>query len=145
MSIVQEIENSWGWTGIKPDEVVGENDFGNLMVKDVEGQYWRICPEDIYCQVIANDRSELDALSKDQEFLRDWYMQQLVEQAKEHFSPLSEGRKFHLVIPGVLDGEYATSNIKTVSQVEQIRFSGDLGKQIESLPDGAQVQLKVID
>lgn len=145
MSIVQEIENAWGWAGIKPAEVVGENDFGNLMVKDLDGRYWRICPEDVYCTVIANDRAELDVLSRDQEFLHDWYMQQLVAQAKEHLGPLPEGRKYHLVIPGTLGGEYAISNIKTVSLIEQIRFSGDLGKQIETLPDGAQVQLKVID
>lgn len=34
MSLVEEIRQSWGWVGIEPVEVVGENDFGNLIVKD---------------------------------------------------------------------------------------------------------------
>jgi len=145
MSIVEEIKQSWGWVGIEPEVVVGENDFGNLMIKDIEGKYWRLCPEDVYCEVIAQNREELDKLSSDQEFLEDWYMQALVEKAQEHLGPLTEGRKYCLVTPGVLGGEYAISNIKTVPLIELIRFSGDLANQIKDLPDGAQVQLKVVD
>ena len=46
MNILKEVQNAWGWTGIKPLELVDENDFGNLIIKDVRGQYWRLCPED---------------------------------------------------------------------------------------------------
>jgi len=28
MNILKEIKDSWGWVGIDPEEVVGENDFG---------------------------------------------------------------------------------------------------------------------
>ena len=71
MSIIEEIEESWGWVGIEPVEVVGENDFGNLMIKDVKGRYWRLCPEDVYCKIVAQNKVELDRLSTDQEFLED--------------------------------------------------------------------------
>ena len=145
MSIIEEIKESWGWVGIEPEEIVGENDFGNLMIKDAHGRYWRLCPEDVYCEVVANNRDELDALSTNQEFLEDWYMQVLVEQAKEKYGILEEGKKFHLVIPGALGGEYAISNINVAPLIEIIRFSGDIGRQIKELPDGAEVQLKVVD
>lgn len=49
MSIIEKIISSWGWIGIEPDKVVAENDFGNLIIKDVYQQYWRLCPEDVYC------------------------------------------------------------------------------------------------
>jgi hypothetical protein len=145
MNIVEEIKESWGWVGIEPVEVVGENDFGNLMIKDIEGKYWRLCPEDLYCKVVAENRAELDALSTDQEFLADWYMKALVEAAKDKLGPLEEGSKYYMVIPGVLGGEYGISNIETLPLAELIRLSGDLGKQIKDLPDGAQVKLKVVD
>ena len=89
MSIIQEIEESWGWIGIDPIEVVGENDFGNLIIKDSSDSYWRMCPEDVYCEVIANNREELDEISASQEFLEDWNMQRLVEQANKHLGPLT--------------------------------------------------------
>ncbi|OOF12838.1 DUF1851 domain-containing protein [Salinivibrio sp. PR919] len=145
MSIIQEVKDSWGWVGIEPLSIVGENDFGNLMIEDADGKYWRLSPEDVYCEVVANDRDELDRLSQDQDFLEDWYMQALVEQAKESLGELSEGRKYCLVIPGALGGEYGISNIKTAPLVELVRFSGDLAKQIKDLPDGAEIQLRVVD
>lgn len=145
MTIIEAINESWSWSGIEPEDVVGENDFGNLMIRDTHGRYWRLCPEDVYCIVVAENRKELDDLSQNQEFLADWYMTALTEQAKDKFGPLQPGRKYHLAIPGVLGGEYGIENIRTVPQIEQIRFSGDIGRQIKALPDGAKVKLTVID
>ncbi len=143
MDIIDAIKDAWGWTGIQPEEVVGENDFGNLMIRDTQGKYWRLCPEDVYCKVIAENRAALDDLTSDQEFLADWYMTALTEQATEKYGPLPDGRKYHLAIPGVLGGEYGIDNIRTVPQLEQIAFSGDVGRQIAELPEGAQVRLSV--
>ncbi len=145
MNIIEAIKVSWGWVGIEPEEIIGENDFGNLIIKDDSGRYWRLCPEDVYCKIIAENRSELDSLSINQEFLADWYMAALTERAREKLGSLQLGRKYHLVIPGVLGGEYDSSNIRTVPQIEQIHFSGDIGKQIAELPDGAKIQLRVIE
>jgi hypothetical protein len=143
MTIVDEINQSWGWVGISAAEVVGENDFGNLMVRDKDGKYWRLCPEDVYCEVVAATRSELDALSHNQEFLHDWYMKALVDEAEQKLGKLPEGRKYCLKVPGVLGGTYGGDNLGTVPLVELIRFSGDLGRQIRDLPDGAQVKFTV--
>ena len=145
MDLISEIQEAWGWIGLNPVEVIGENDFGNLIIMDADGKYWRLCPEDVYCKVVANTRAELDVLSQDQEFLRDWYMTNLVEDAKESVGPLGPRRKYRLVIPGVLGGQYDISNIKSVPLLELVSFSGDLAKQIRDMPDGQQIELKVID
>jgi hypothetical protein len=145
MNIIEEIKESWGWAGIDPEEIVGENDFGNLMIKDIYGKYWRLCPEDVYCEIVANNRAELDALSTNQEFLEDWNMELLVKQAKEKYGALDEGMKYYLVIPGALGGEYGISNINIAPLVELIRYSGSIGKQLKELPDGAKVELKIVE
>jgi hypothetical protein len=145
MNIVDEIARAWGWVGFWPVEIVGENDFGNLMVKDSDGRYWRLCPEDLYCKIVATDQTELDKLSTNQEFLQDWYMTGLVEKAKEKFGPLSVGRKYCLKIPGAMGGEYGGDNLATISLEELIRASGHLASQIREWPDGSKVRLKIID
>lgn len=145
MSMIAAIKESWGWVGIEPEEVVGENDFGNLIVRDAQGKYWRLCPEDLYCKVVAQNRKELDELSNNQEFLADWYMVALVNEAQSKLGSLQPGRKYHLAIPGALGGAYKADNIHTIEQLEQIRFSGAIGQQIKDLPDGARIQLKVVD
>ncbi len=145
MNLITEIRDSWGWAGINPTEIVDENDFGNLIVRDENGCYWRICNEEVFCVGIAQDHDQLDTLFQKQEFLADWKMVALVDQARKTVGALTEERKYCLVIPSVLGGEYGGSNIKSAPLVEMIRFSGDLGKQIRDLPDGAKIQLNVID
>lgn len=145
MNLVEEIHSAWGWVGIDPVEVVGENDFGNLIVRDADGKYWRLCPEDCSCEVIDVDRQGFDTLSSDQEFLHDWYMRELVSLAHERLGPLPEGRKYCLKIPGIFGGAYGGENLAAISLMELVRFSGDIAKQIHDLPDGAQIKLKVVD
>ena len=55
MNLLDDVRSAWGWTGIKPVELIDENDFGNLILKDVH--------------------------ARDQEFLADWHMGALVGQA----------------------------------------------------------------
>jgi hypothetical protein len=145
MELIEHIERAWSWTGIKPVKVVGENDFGNLMVRDQQGQYWRICPEDLYCKPIAKDRAALDALIQDDEFQEDWAMAALVEEAQAKVGPLGSNRKYCLKIPGLLGGEYGGSNLASISLVELIAVSGDIAFQIKDLPDGAQVQFQIVE
>lgn len=145
MDLVDEIKLAWGWTGIDPVKVVVENEFGNLIIKDSNNSFWRLCPEDVYCTLIAKDKAELDQLLVDPEFVNDWLMESLVIAAEEKLGKLKLGQKYHLTIPGALGGEYAPSNIVSIPQTEQIRFSGDVGNQIETLPDGTQIELKVVE
>lgn len=145
MELLDEVRSAWGWLGIEPVELIGDNDFGNLILKDVRGQYWRLCPEDLYCEVVASSREELDRLSKDQEFLRDWYMHGLVDQAFQRLGALAVGRKYCLKNPSVLGGEYGGDNLGTISHDELIRVSGHIAQQIADLPDGASIKLSISD
>jgi hypothetical protein len=145
MELIAIVKESWGWAGLDPDQIVGDNDFGNLMVKDHSGRYWRLCPEDLYCRVVAESRPELDALSHNQEFLRDWYMNELVAQAKERLGPLRPGYKYCLKIPGLLGGEYGGGNLASIPIGELISASGHIARQVADLPDGAKVRLSIVD
>jgi hypothetical protein len=145
VNLLDEVRSAWGWTGIEPVELMDDNDFGNLILKCVRGQYWRLCPEDLYCEIVASSREELDRLSKDQEFLRDWTMRGLVDQAFQRLGALAPGRKYCLNIPGILGGEYGGDNLGTISHDELIRASGHIAQQIADLPDGASIKLSVSD
>jgi hypothetical protein len=145
MNVLPEIESAWSWTGLRPAEIVGENDFGNLIVKDVDGRYWRLCPEEPSCRIVAQTRSDLDRLSTDQEFLHEWYMRALVEEARGLLGPLVEGRKYCLKIPATLGGRYSGENLGTITLAELVRVSGHIAEQIKDLPDGAKVRLQITE
>lgn len=145
MNIIDEVKKSWGWVGINPTEIVAENEFGNLIIKDSEDKFWRLCPEDVYCEVVAKSIEDYNNLINDIEFLNDWNMSVMVDEATKMLGELKEGYKYYMVIPGVLNGEYSGTNIKTAPFIEIISLSGNLGKKIKDLPDGAEVEIKVID
>jgi hypothetical protein len=115
-------------------EVLGENAFGNLIIRDTDGMYWRLSPQKLCCEPVAEDRAALDALSYNQEFLNDWYMPEQVSLAESTLGPLAAGRKYCLKIPSALGGEYGSDNLATVPLSELIRFSGERAQQFEGLP-----------
>jgi len=145
MDLLSAVESSWGWTGLRPTAVVGDNPFGNLLIRDETEQYWRICPEDLSCVVVARTRAELDALSQNQEFLHDWYMTALVEQAEQRLGPLRPGYRYCLSVPGALGGQYGGDNLAMLPLLELVAASGHIAEQVRGLPDGAQVRLVVTE
>lgn len=55
------------------------------------------------------------------------------------------GRRLVPKIPFVLGGEYRAENLYAVEAAAAMRFYGHLAMQIHGLPDGARVELRVID
>ena len=141
MDVLKAIIESWGWTGVLPVEFVGDNDFGNIIFKDHKGCYWRICPEELSCDMVAENKEGFKDLAKDDEFVEDWYMKVLVDKAKDKFGPLEQGRKYCLAVPGALGGAYDLDNIKTISFEELISFSSELAGKIKDLPEGSQIKI----
>lgn len=145
MNLLVEIEKEWSWAGLRPVEIVAENAFGNLIIKDDCARFWRLCPEEVYCKIVADNEKNYENLSNNKDFIDDWSMSSITAQAIREFGPLETGWKFHLVVPGVLGGEYDLSNIVKISCVEQIRTSGTIGKQLCQVSDGEQVRIKVTE
>jgi hypothetical protein len=79
MHILDEIADAWGWRGVRPGALVMQNEFGNMIFTDEDGQYWRICPEELSCAVVAINRQDFARLQNADEFLKDWTMRELVE------------------------------------------------------------------
>ena len=55
------------------------------------------------------------------------------------------GSRLLPVVPFVLGGEYSVSNLQVVDAVSGMRSRGDLARQLRDLPDGAQIEFKIID
>ena len=144
-ALTDDIRESWSWLGVAPVSVVRVNKFGNVVFSDAEGHYWRICPEELECNRIADSSQAFERLVRDPEFITDWEMARLVAVAEAKFGAQPPGRCFCLKIPGILGGEYDIANIGTITVGELVRFSGDAARQIKDLPPGSQVQLKAIE
>ena len=58
---------------------------------------------------------------------------------------LQKGRRLAPKQPFVLGGEYAISNLTSMSDVELIEFRSQIANQIANLPEGAQIRIEVSD
>ena len=145
MSVLEDIKEAWSWVGLEPKRVVAMNEFGNLLIEDARGRYWRLCPEDVYCKVVAESNEAYESLLKNYEFTSDWEMVELVRKARAKLGPLPEGHRFCLKIPALLGGTYDVANIGTAPLHELVLFSGDLARKTKDLPEGTPIQLRVVD
>ena len=141
--MITEINKAWNWKGFNTTEIVRTNDFGNVIFKTDKNEYWRIFPEEISCEKIAESESEFNKISSDSEFIEDWEMTNLVKIAKSELGELKENEKYCLKMSAVIGGEYEKSNLGKISFAELIAFSGDLGFQIKDLKDGQRIKLNI--
>lgn len=142
--ILEAIRQGWGWLGVEPKRIIAMNAFGNLILEDISGQYWRICPEELFAKTIADNEPALNELMADTDFLKDWEMVRLVEVAVRKLGASATGKCYCLKLPGFLGGEYQPENLGVVSIEELILSSGDLARQIKDIPDGGAVQVQVV-
>lgn len=141
--MLQTIEKAWGWRGLSPAEIVGTNAFGNVLVLATDGSYWRICPEELSCERVADNLAAYERLVDDPEFQSDWNMERLVALAEAKFGPLPPERCYCLKMPAVLGGSYQVENIGTITREEVVAFAGDVAEQIRAVLDGGQIVLKI--
>ena len=138
---LQAISQGWSWKLGKPVEIIATNPFGNAIVRNETGQYFRIVPEEWQCELLASSAADLEEKRRQPDFIRDWEMSPLVVRAEAAHGPLTQGQVYCLVVPGILGGKYTEENIRKISLVELLAYAGDMAHQIDGVRDGAQVKI----
>ncbi|MEM9287757.1 MAG: T6SS immunity protein Tdi1 domain-containing protein [Pseudomonadota bacterium] len=145
MALLEQVNEAWGWAGLEAKQLLAKNDFGNLILSDKDFRCWRICPEELSCEVVADNHASFAKLLDTQEFSADWKVSGLVDLAYKSLGRLEPDQVYYLVIPAVLGGSYDVKNIKKISIMELVSTAGSLAKQIKDLPDGNAVELVIKD
>ncbi len=143
--LLDAVRQAWGWVGIEPKQMVAVNVFGNLLLKDTVGRYWRICPEELFAKIVADNEQSFNGLMADADFLKDWETVRLGELAVRELGAPDAGKCFCLKLPGVLGGEYQPENFGVTTIEELILSSGGMALQIKDVPDGGTIQIGIVD
>jgi hypothetical protein len=140
--MIDIINKFWYWTGVNAKEIINTNEFGNIIFKSDRNEFWRICPEELSCSLIAKTLDEYERITQGSDFTTDWEMKTLVDLALCILGRLNSDEKYCLKLPAVLGGEYKANNLGKITFKEQIEFAGELGKKIKDLPDGTKINFK---
>jgi hypothetical protein len=71
-------------------------------------------------------------------------MTRMVTMAEGKLGLLQKGRCYCFKISPVVGGKYDTANLAEISIKELISFSGHFAEQIKDVPDGGQIEIKLI-
>lgn len=115
MDALQIIRQYWGWTGIRPALIIERNQFGNLIVKDNSGRFWRISPEQLSCEVIAKNETQMKQLWEDAEFRKLWDMTAFAAIASSNNGDVDGEQCYYFIKPN--DFSPANIGITTISDL----------------------------
>src|SRR5256885_12066323 len=90
-ALLDAVAEGWGRKPGRPVAIISTNRFGNAIVQNEQGQFFRIMPEEWECELLASSAEELEQTRKSDDFIRDWEMTALVERAQTFLGPLEEG------------------------------------------------------
>lgn len=144
-ALLEAVAQGWSWRLGEPVAIIGTNRFGNAIVKNRDGHFFRIMPEELQCELLGRSLGELEETTSSSDFVPDWEMADLAERAESALGALAEGEVYCLIIPGCLGGRYAEENIRRISLRELLACSGEMAGQIVDVPDGGSVVLKVTE
>lgn len=139
------LRREWSWVLPEPLGIVAWNAFGNALVETVDGSVWRVCPEDLSAEFVA-PRADLDARFADPEFAADWFVEPWVQMARQAVGPVGKGECYGFKVWPILAGGdgYTADNLAIKTRLEWLAASGAVGRQVQALPDGASIELKVL-
>ncbi len=135
------------WLTFLPDsfDVWLMNKFGDLFLVATDGSILFFDVTGWTIEKIAENKDEFFELFYQDNNANYWLMIPLVDKMIAVGIAITEGRCYCFKIPIILGGEYSVENAATIPIEEHYRVNAYLYEQTKDLPDGAKVELKVIN
>jgi hypothetical protein len=134
----------WGWLLPAEFELWFVTRLCDLIIVDADGAVRFVDVSAGSIETVASSREEFFGLVDAPGNGDNWFAFSLVAKCVESGQRLSPGRCYGLAIPSVLGGEYSVENVRPIDIREYLSFLADVHKQIADLPDGAQVEFRVV-
>ncbi len=94
-------------------------------------------------RVVAKDKTDFQEWLVDPDKMADWFLAPLVDLLEAGGRSLQPDQCYSFIKPLGLGGALTAENVMTIPIREHFKCWGDVFRQIEDLPDGAEVILKV--
>lgn len=144
MTLVEVVNEAWGWTGLTARRIVAESSMGHLVLTDTEDRLFYLDPDGMALIPLGTE-AEAQAHLASEEAKELWSGGALVTEARKRFGEPPEGSVFTIKPHAMIEGRYEPESLCVMPLDELIRFTGDVAQQIKDLPDGSPIQLEVTD
>jgi hypothetical protein len=142
---IEELRTAWSW--LLPDhyQPVLFSAFGDLFYKTPAGEVWWLNTGTAEVSKIAESQLEFERLLGTDK-ADDWFLPPLIEKLINAGKALSPGQCYTFVtLPIFREGTYTAENLNPVDAREHFGLTGYNHKEISNLPDGATVNIKIVE
>lgn len=143
-SQVHALNAAWGWSGVRFAEIVAHSLMGHMLVTDTAGAFHYVDP-DLGAVTPLGTEAQARAHMALPETQAIWRADALVDAAAKRLGPPAMGEVYSLTPQALVAGDYAHENLVRIDFVRLIQITGDIARQTRDLPEGALVNIKVID
>jgi hypothetical protein len=134
----------WKWLVFGEVSLLAVNPFGDLFLQDTHGRVHRLDVTSGTISVVATSTSEFREAARDSGKKRDWFLDELAEQAKRKGCNPGKGQCVGGKIPFVFaQSANAPDNLYVADIYEYVSLMGDLHGQMKNVPDGGQVRIRI--
>jgi hypothetical protein len=96
-------------------------------------------------QTIAEDVDDFKQRLHDSENIENWFLESIVQELYKSGQTLADNEVFSYKTLPIMGGDYNVSNFAPTDMSVHFTLAGQIHEQIKDLPDGTQVNLKVVD
>ncbi len=144
MTLLEAINQGWGWSGLVATQVHAKGPMGHLLVSDAEGCFHYIDIDMMELHALGNEAAARAHFAKP-ETRELWEAAALVEPARARLGNPPDGSVFALNIHAMLAGNYSADEVCFLPLHELAFLSGDLARQLKDLPEGEKLRIEIID
>jgi hypothetical protein len=146
-SVAQAVLTEWSWLVPEPwTSLVCSKVGGVFFEKPNESVYWLDTGTGLVEQVASNRAEFEEAMNASPALVDEWFLPSLIERLHAAGKKAGAGECYGFtVLPVFAEGKYDVDNMFVVPLSEQFVGMADVHRQISELPDGASVQVKIVD
>lgn len=141
---VEPLLHEWRWLFEGEFQLLAVNAFGDLFLVDAQDKVYRLDVTGGTISVVASSTREFFDAANDVNEKREWLLDRLEQEAAQKGLRPSKGQCIGYKVPPVFKESVTTQQNAYVADLyEYVSFMGDVHEQINDVPDGSQVRVKI--
>jgi hypothetical protein len=136
---------SWRWLVPESHRPLFVTALGDLFLADPGGRVLWLDIGSGELQPVADSPAEFERAAADPDNHRLWFGEAFVDQLRAAGMVLGPGECYCYLLLPMLGGEYEPGNFRVYNVITHFRVWGPIHEQLRDVPDGTEVEFKVIE
>jgi hypothetical protein len=145
--VAQDVASAWAWLVPEPWSPVICSKVPGIFLEKSDGEvHWLDTGTGLIGKVADTREGFEDLLSASPDLVEEWFLPGLVDQLHAAGKIAGPGQCYGFtVLPIFAEGKYKVDNMFVLPMREQFVGIAEVHRQLSELPDGASVQMKIVD